>query len=156
VRFRAPVSPRRDGGYDLRLDPGERAVVAQLCADLRTLVERDDPATARLFPKGHRDDPEAAEEYDRLVREGLVDGRLAALATVLGTVDAERLDEEQAGAWCGALNDLRLVLGERLGVTEDLDYGALDRDDPRAPDLALYGWLTWLQGHVVDALASRL
>ena len=47
------------------------------------------------------------------------------------------------------------MLGERLGVTEDLYEGRIDPRDPRAPDLALYGWLTWLKGHVVDALASR-
>ena len=71
------------------------------------------------------------------------------------TSRAERVDHEQLEAWCGALND-RLVLGERLGVTEDLYVTGVRRNDPRAPQLALYGWLTWLQGEVVEALASRL
>ena len=72
------------------------------------------------------------------------------------SIAADRLDEEQLAAWCGALNDLRLVLGEQLGVTEDMYDRPVPADDPRAPALALYGWLTWLQGHVVEALASRL
>ena len=54
---------------------------------------------------------------------------------------------------CGALNDLRLVLGERLGVTEDV----YERDvDPRVPELAVYDWLTWLHGSIVEVLAARL
>jgi hypothetical protein len=69
---------------------------------------------------------------------------------------AERLDAQQADAWCTALNDLRLVLGERVGVTEDLYEQEIDYNDPRAPELAIYGWLTWLQASVIDALASRL
>ena len=48
------------------------------------------------------------------------------------------------------------MLGEQLQVTEDLYEHPVQPDDPRAPGLALYGWLTWLQGHVVEALASRL
>ncbi len=48
------------------------------------------------------------------------------------------------------------MLGERLGVTEDLYTDGIDPGDPRAPELALYGWLTWLQGELVEALASRL
>jgi Domain of unknown function (DUF2017) len=47
------------------------------------------------------------------------------------------------------------VLGERLGVTEDTYDRPLDPRDPRAPELAVFGWLTWLQGSAVEALASR-
>ena len=55
------------------------------------------------------------------------------------------------------LDALRLVLGERLGVTEDLDLGALSLlRHPQARELALYGWLTAVQNAAVEALASRL
>lgn len=154
--FRRPVEPLAGGGYRLRLGASEREVLLDLCRELRGLVEDDDGAVARLFPPAFRDDPEASAEYDRLVRGELVSGRLAALETVSRTIEAERLDEEQLEAWCGALNDLRLVLGERLGVTEETYERELDPRDPRAPELAVYGWLTWLQGNVVEALASRL
>ena len=49
-----------------------------------------------------------------------------------------------------------VVLGERLGVTEELYEHGIDPNDPRAPELALYGWLTWLQGELIESLASRL
>lgn len=150
------MRPLRDGGYRLSLDAHEREALVGLCDELRDLIEADDPGVARLFPAAFRDDEAASAEYERLTRGELTAGRLAALRVVEETSAAERLSHEQAEAWCGALNDLRLVLGERLGVTEDLYVTGVRRDDPRAPELALYGWLTWLQGEVVEALASRL
>ena len=89
-------------------------------------------------------------------RSGRVSGRLLAMRAVQAPAADVVLAEEDANAWCGALNDLRLVLGDRLGVTEDLYEDGIDPDDPRATELALYGWLTWLQGELVEALASRL
>ena len=152
----APVRPLRDGGYRLALSRAERDALRELCRELRELIGADDEAVARLFPPAYRDDAAASAEYEQLVRSDLEAGRLDALRTVERTIAAKRLDEGELAAWCGALNDLRLVLGERLGVTEDLYERGIDPRDPRAPQLALYGWLTWLQGAVVEALASRL
>jgi hypothetical protein len=154
--FRRPVTPLRDGGYRLRLGEPERDAVSGLCDELRELIEADDKGVARLYPAAYREDERASEEYDRLVRSSLTSGRLEAIRVVQESVEAERLDHEQLEAWCGALNDLRLVLGERLGVTEELYDRGFDPHDPRAEQYALYGWLTWLQGSIVDALASRL
>jgi hypothetical protein len=156
VSFLDPVRPQRGGGYRVRLGDEERRALRSLCGELRGLITSEDGAAARLFPPAYRDDEAANADYQSMVRGELVEGRLAALAIVESSLEAERLDEEQLAAWCGALNDLRLVLGERLGVTEDLYLVGFDEGDPRAPGLALYGWLTWLQGHVVEALASRL
>jgi Domain of unknown function (DUF2017) len=156
VSFLDPVKPLRDGGYRVRLGVDERRTIRGLLGELRGLIEGNDEAVGRLFPAAYRDDPKASADYEELVRDDLVSGRLEAIATVEESLDADRLDEAQLAAWCGALNDLRLVLGEQLQVTEDVYERPLSRDDPRAPGLALYGWLTWLQGHVVEALASRL
>lgn len=153
--FRAPIRALGDD-YALALSPDERAVVRRLARELAELVEAGHPAVGRLFPAAFRDDEAAAAEFDRLVREGLVAGRLRALATVDRSADAERLTHEEVEAWCGALNDIRLTLAERLDVTDDLYERGIDPDDPRAPDLALYGWLTWLQGMIVEALSARL
>jgi Lon protease-like protein len=152
VPWRTPVQPLADGRYRLRLGAEERSAVGSLCAELRSLLEADDRAVPRLFPPAHRDDPATAAEFDRLTRESLVGGRLAALTTVERTLHAELLDEEELAAWCGAVNDLRLVLGERLGVAEDMDE-SLYRT---SPDHALYAWLTGLHAATVEALASRL
>jgi hypothetical protein len=150
--WRRPVRPLDEDGYSLELDAAERDVVRRLARDLRELVETGDGAVARLFPAALPEDPEASAEYDRLVRDGLVAGRLDAIARVDATADAGRLSHADVEAWCGVLNDLRLVLGERLGVTEDMTESDYERD----PELALYAWLTWLLGAVVEALAARL
>jgi hypothetical protein len=46
------------------------------------------------------------------------------------------------------LNDLRLALGTRLGITEDDDHVVERPDDPRV----VYYWLTGIQDAVVQAL----
>ena len=147
-----PLVPLRGGRYRLRLDPGERELVGTLCGELETLIQDDDRQVPRLFPPAHRTDPETAAAFDRLARPELVSERLAALATVRRTLRAETLEQDELAAWCGALNDLRLVLGERLGVTEDMDESLF----ATSPEHSLYAWLTWLQAATVDALASRL
>ena len=150
----APLRPLGDGRYRLALTPDERELLRELLIDLRRGIDADDAEVARLFPPAFPDDPAATAEYARLVRDELVDGRLQALKTVEDALaGADRLDQEQAEAWCGVLNDLRLVLGERLGVTEDVELERLARRDP---EWALYAWLTWQHGSAVDALASRL
>lgn len=154
--FRRPFRPLDGGGYRVKLGTQEREAVRELCVELRSLVASRDDGAARLFPPAFRDDVEASAAFDELVRDDLESERLAAFDTVEATIAADRLDEEQAAAWCGALNDARLVLGERLGVTEELYETGINRDDPRAPELAFYAWLTWLQGEMVEALASRL
>jgi hypothetical protein len=154
--LRRPFRPVAGGGYRVRLGHDERDAVRDVCAELRLLVAADAPDVARLFPPAFRDDDEAAAEFEELTRDGLEAERLAAFDTVARTVDAEQLDEAEAAAWCGALNDVRLVLGERLEVTDELYVTGIRRADPRAPELAFYGWLTWLQGELVEALATRL
>jgi len=129
-------------------------VLRTLPSQLRALLRSDDPALERLFPPAYAEDPELEEEYRRLVREDLVASRQSSLDVMESTIDATRLDEEKVLAWLGALNDLRLVLGTRLEVTEDLYEKGLPQDDPRAPAFAVYGYLGWLQEQVVEALAA--
>jgi hypothetical protein len=52
------------------------------------------------------------------------------------------------------LNSLRLVIGTRLDVDEDLPE--LDPSDPLAPEYALYEFLGWILAQVVDALGGDL
>jgi hypothetical protein len=63
------------------------------------------------------------------------------------------LTVEEATAWLGVLNDLRLALGVRLEITEDFD-GQVDDADPRAPAMHLLSYLGWLEEHLLEALSS--
>ena len=143
------------GGVRLRFHEDEVLLLRDLLAELETLLEDpDDQDLRRLFPPAH-EDRENEEQYRSLVRDQLVSGRTSALRAVRNSLEQETLSLEQADAWLRALNDLRLVLGTRLDVTEDTDYENLDLREPRGRDLALYAYLSWLQEQLVDALARR-
>jgi Domain of unknown function (DUF2017) len=152
---RARIRRGRGGGIRLRLPDDERELIGLLCDELRGRVEdeRDHPDLRRLFPPAHADDPEAEDAYRRLVRSQLDSGRERAIATVQSTVRNDVLSTEDAESWLTVLNDLRLVLGTRLNVTEEMSF-ELDRNDPAAADLAVYGYLSWLQEQLVEALMA--
>lgn len=120
----------------------------------------EDPALARLLPDAYAQDPSAATEFRRYTDADLRSGKRAAARTVLATVPEGGgpvlLDREQAAAWLGCLNDLRLVLGTRLEVTEETDLEELDPHDPRAQALHIYGWLAWLQESLLSCLSPRI
>ena len=140
------------GGVRLNFEEQELLLLRELLAELEVLLEDpDDPAVRRLFPPAH-DDLESEEQYRSLVRGQLVGGRAEALATVRETLGHETLSPKEADAWLRALNDLRLVLGTRLDVTEDIDFEDLDPREPRGRDLVVYAYLSWLQEELVEAL----
>jgi len=60
------------------------------------------------------------------------------------------LDRDEADGWLGWLNDIRLVLGTRLDVTEDSH-----EDDPQDQLTAVYSWLGWLQESLLSCLDPR-
>jgi hypothetical protein len=64
------------------------------------------------------------------------------------------LKADRAEIWLQALNDIRLVVGSRLDVTEDMRdmLRGLAPDDPRVPLLVAYERLTWLQESLVAAV----
>ena len=136
----------------LHLQPHEVALLRELLDELEALLEDpEDPALRRLFPPAHTD-RESEEQYRSLVGDQLLSGRTKALATVRDTLGRETLDPDEADAWLRALNDLRLVLGTRLDVSEEIDFEKLDLKDPRGRELAVYGYLSWLQEQLVESL----
>lgn len=156
MRLGARIKRRRDGDFDLRLPADERELLRNVAPQLRQLLDGDltNPTLRRLFPTAYADDPQRDQEYHALVRDELADRRRAAVDTLVATIDATRLDEEQLLAWMGAINDLRLVLGTRLDVSEETDP-VPDPEDPDAPLLVLYGYLSYLLDSIIDALAPR-
>lgn len=118
----------------------------------------EDPILARLLPDGYTDDPDAAQDFRRFTESGLRSAKVAAAQTVLDTMPPDggrvRLSSEQAEVWLRALNDVRLALGVRLGVTDDFD--GLNDDvspaDPRYAYVQVYQWLAYIQESLVRAL----
>jgi hypothetical protein len=148
---------RASGGeIELTLSRDERTLLAGLAAELRAQLGDEpgaDPSLRRLFPPAYEDEAEE-RAYRELAGDSLLDGRRAALELIAETVDRKRLSAEEADAWLRALNDLRLVLGTRLDVQEDTFAADLRADDPDAPALAVYGYLSWIQEQLVAALSD--
>jgi len=179
--YRQPDSFRRTRhGIELRLPRWEGSVLIELVRQLDRMLEpppvddplealvglRDtappppeDPALARLLPDPYPQDPMASGDFRRRrTDDALAHKRDAArrvLATVPGPGEVLLLDEEAAQDWLTTLNDLRLVFGTRLGITDDnyLDeLGDLSPDDRRLPVIEMYELLTILVDNLIRAL----
>ncbi len=155
-----PFRARRDEVV-ARFDAAEAGVLGLLLDQLEQLLDEDhpgdDPVLARLLPEGHRGDRGLAADYRELTESSLRGGKADDLATVRATLPADggqlRLDAEQATAWLRTTNDLRLALGTRLGIdahTEPPAELASETDQ----QLAVYYWLTAVQGSLVDAMVA--
>jgi Domain of unknown function (DUF2017) len=148
--------------------PGSRVEAGDEIAALEALLHAspagqtsaapEDPVLARLLPDGYRDDPEAAGEFRKYTEPALRSAKQQVAQQVLDTLpDAGgriHLTQEQAMAWLKALNDVRLALGIRLGVTEDFEeqWGRLTQDDPQWAAFEVYAWLGAVQESLVQAL----
>ncbi|WP_422115019.1 DUF2017 family protein [Brachybacterium sp. UNK5269] len=141
----------------------------------RDAREPSDSAVQRLFPAASQD-PELAAEYRRLGQQDLADAKLGDLRRVLAILDATGnghsevvIGDEDAMALLRALNDVRIVLADRLGLQRDGDLdtvrmlqqigervegAALTDDDHVGSDIviAVYELLSWLQESLLRAL----
>ncbi|MGZ8592887.1 MAG: DUF2017 family protein [Actinomycetota bacterium] len=156
--LRRRVKRLRRGSFELRIPPNEREVLATLPDQLRELLTTgdplQDPAMRRLYPAAYLDDPDAAAEFDGFVRDDLTAQRMAAIGTMARTVEATRVSEDELVAWLGAINDLRLILGVRLSVTEESGPDDFAGDAEREASYALYSYLSLLQEEIVEALSG--
>jgi hypothetical protein len=117
------------------------------------LMPPSDPALARLLPDAYRDDDQAAGEFRRLTESSLRRDKVSAADRLLAALPADgagevRLDPESTESWLSTINDVRLALGTRLEVTEEM--AEPDPEDPDAPAYVVYLWLTELQGVLIE------
>jgi uncharacterized protein DUF2017 len=153
----APIERTADGAFVVRLGLEERALLRKLTAELEVLLaaEPEDPSLRRLRPAAYEDE-DVEREYRALTGSELESLRQENLRALQETAGRERLEEGDLDHWLAALNDLRLVLGTRLDVTEDEFADGFDPTAPHAYELAVYAFLTWLQEAAVEAAASAL
>lgn len=118
-----------------------------------------DPAMARLFPDAYRDDDEASADFRRYTEGDLRREKLERAQRVRACVESDAdgevsvsLDDGEVPDWLGFLNDVRLILGTRLEITEDWQENGIDESAPNAQLFYLYDWLTYLQETLVQSL----
>lgn len=139
------VRRRRNGSYRFRLQPGEREMLDHLLGQLDTMLESGDAALNRLFPPAYGNDTDRSREYAALADLELIESRRAALGRALVVVDRGEADDDDVNAVLRSVNDLRLVIGTKLDVSEDHD------EPPPAgtPEAEL-----WVAYHVLGAILS--
>ena len=172
-----------DHSYVATFSESEKEVLLNLCEQIiellaeRTDIGNEDPLAAmvgitshdsppedevlhRLLPNAYADATDASE-FRRYTESNLrqkkqahaISMRIHLKSAEDGTVD---LDHDNANAWLGAINDIRLALGVRLKVEnnsqEDLEL--LAPDDPLRGVYAVYTWLGWLQETLLQALIA--
>ncbi|MDH6702181.1 DUF2017 domain-containing protein [Streptomyces griseoviridis] len=151
--------------------------LAELFADGPT-EPPEDPVLRRLFPDAYGDperapdSPAQAEErlahsaeFRRYTENDLRAGKRENALAVIRSLDSLtpagdggailKLTPQESRQWLTALNDLRLAIGARLGITAEDDtdalYGLPD-EDPRKPMVMAYLWLGGLQETLVATL----
>lgn len=160
-RFRPPVRAK-GGGFVVALGNDESSLIMRLIDELRSLLTDPEPderalgLLERLFPVAHHDDPELEAEYQRLMREELVQSKLSAFDIVDEALSGDGVvDEGQLLAVMQSVNSIRLVLGTMLGVTDDPDADEVDPGLEDSAEYHLYSYLSWLLEHCVRALSGR-
>jgi len=119
----------------------------------------EDPVLARLLPDAYQDDPAAAGEFRKYTESSLREAKKYFAHSLLDTLPPSggrvKLTGDQARDWLRALNDVRLMFGVRLEVTEDFEeqLASLAPEDPRIAAFEVYGWLGAVQESLVRALA---
>ena len=155
----------------------------------------EDPVLRRLLPSAYKDQ-KAASEFRRYTEHGLREKKRAHAHLVyeaLTPADEEwsadqpldrgsievSIGESDAMAWLGALNDLRLALAVRLGISKEFEerdqknqtvpagsgdddshdradlhkkYELMTDSDPMKAVYAVYSWLGWLQQSLLEVL----
>jgi hypothetical protein len=146
----------------LHLEPIEVELLNRMFDELDALfdaaTDADDEVLRRLSPAAYPDDEHAEAEYRQLTEDSLRSERAERMAACRAdlreparSADVDLADPDTGRRWIQVLNDLRLALGTRLGITED-DDREVDPDDPAAQPRIVYHWLTALQDSVVQGL----
>ncbi|MDJ0316356.1 MULTISPECIES: DUF2017 domain-containing protein [Arthrobacter] len=169
------------------LEPAERELLRKLFADIITMLEPAtpahedplaaligldmdvgvpaDPALLRLLPNAVMDDDEGALEFRQLTERSLRETKIGALRAAALGLDSEKLllNEEAAKLWAMALNDVRLVLAERLDIRDEQDAERVhevqdwaDADDVESYLSLVYNFVSWLQESLVQAMLMAL
>lgn len=158
-RFRGPVR-RKGDRYVIEIGSDEAALITRLIGELRALLTDPDPGPEaaqlllRLFPVAYPDDADMEAEYQRLMRDELVQSKLASFDIVDQALTAKTpLDEGRLVAVMQSINSIRLVLGNMLDVTDDPAIDEVDGEHEESAEYALYSYLSWLLEWCVRALS---
>lgn len=120
-----------------------------------------DPVLLRLFPDAYPNDPKASAEFRRYTEPDQRQRKIDEALVVLSCLEASergnkpvRVSPDQVEPWLRTLAALRLVLAERIGISNDTPNGDPDAAMPEARDFMheVYDWLGFAQESLLMAL----
>lgn len=153
-----PAFSKEGDRFAVRLSKGVRGLLIDLCRQSRALLDAEDPssdpAVSRLFPPAYPDDPLQNLEFETNLGSGPRSGKLEALDVVERTANSSTLTEEELLAWIGVVNDLRLVLGTRIEITEEATDEDFPTDDPRHETYRVYQFLGFLLHELLEGIGA--
>lgn len=135
-----------------------------------------DPALLRLLPPAHRTDRVQSAEFRALTEHSVRQHKTRTLVAAIEVLTQAEppevsMDDAQAQSVMVALTDVRLILGERLGLHTDEDAASLHEEvfeamhgpsgdqgsaDPvRVQQMAYYDFLSWLQESIALSLLGE-
>jgi len=142
-------------GIEVTLSPEERMFLGDVLPLLAGIGARgSDPAADRLNVPVYLDDPDANEEWWRLMGQDLESARRADRAIFKKSVSSDGpviLDDEEADAMLRVLNEARLALGARFGIDVEADHDELPEDSRQVID-----YLGWIQEELTIELMRSL
>ncbi|MGI9606857.1 MAG: DUF2017 family protein [Acidimicrobiales bacterium] len=140
---------------DVSLPEGWDELLRSLSEQLREALlvgEVDD--LRRLYPTAYPDDPDHNAGFADRVHDQLLMQRLDSIDQLQASLDSTTIGIATADAWMSTINEMRLVLGDRLDVSEADE--TLDDDDPSAPAHLIYGLLTLVLGELTEIRTAFL
>ena len=149
---------RSSGRVSVSFEEQEKGLLGGLLAELEAVLTEGpgpDPISARLYPKAYEEE-EQQRSYEELVGDQLREQKLRIVREVRAGLggDSLVLDEDSLQSWLIVLTDLRLAIGTRLEVTEEMMGRELDPEDPDAPALSVLHWLGWVQESMLTDLSA--
>jgi len=144
-----------DGNVEVRLSPEERLFLSDVLPLLAGIGSTgSDPAADRLKVPVYLDDPQANEEWWRLMGSDLDADRRSDRAVFEKTISSEDpviLSNAEADAVLRVLNQARLALGARFGIDVEADHDELPEDSRQVLD-----YLGWIQEELTLELMRAL
>lgn len=117
----------------------------------------DDEVLLRLLPDAYQSDKQASAEFRRFTERSLRELKVKRANFVLENLPEPEqiisIKPKDFETWLTVLNDLRLALGVRAGITENNEEEiSEDPETDHARDI--YSWLTWLQSNLLEEMSS--
>src|SRR5699024_7726288 len=168
--WRRPVLPRPARTRTRAPNPAHPRTPCRRCLGPPKASAPPPTALARLLPDASEDDDELNAEFRRLTESDLRRTKVARLRTVWETLRRGegqlRIPVQDGMDWAAALNDVRLVISERLEITTEAEAEAIQQraagavagseDEVRQALGMVYSALSWLQESLLQVMLPTL